>query len=646
MKLFDPIRIGSMELKNRIVMPAMVTNFASDTGAVTERLVNYHIARAKGMVGLIIVEATCVESLLGRLVVNELRVDSDKFLPGLAELAEAVHLHGAKIALQIHHAGRQTTLEATEGRTPVSPSDVPYIDMYTSPGSIIAQPRSLRKEEITELVEKFGEGARRAKTAGFDAVEIHGAHGYLIGQFLSPYTNRRNDAYGGSFEGRMRFALEVIERVREKVGSDYPLSFRISADEFIEGGITLELARRIAGKLEEAGVNIIHVSGSTGDSAQPIVAPMASPRGYLVHLAAGVKEVVGIPVITVGRINDPELAEKILEEGKADLIAMGRGLIADPQLPLKAMEGRFDEIRKCIACNYGCSRRLSLGLQITCNINSEVGKEKESRITRAEKIKRVLIIGGGLAGMEAARVAALRGHRVTLFERTDELGGQFILAAKPPHKEELQNILNYLRVQMDRLGVMVRLREEVTPELVDEEKTDAIVIATGAVPYIPRIPGIENEHVSTAWAVLAGKVDPKDETAIVGGGEVGCETAEYLHDLGKRVTLVETLRDLALDMEPLNRYLLLQRLKEKKIKTLTGTTLKAVVNGGIIVSDESGERELEAESIVLALGAVPDNKLAQTLKGKVKQLYVIGDCMQPRRSLEAIHEGSWVARLL
>ena len=302
-----------MELRNRIVMPPMTTSFASEAGAVTERLTNYHVERAKGGVGLIIVEATCVESLLGRLIVNQLRVDSDKFLPGLADLVEAVHLHGAKIALQIHHAGRETTLEATEGRMPVSASNVPYIDMYGSPGSVVVRPRPLKIKEIAELVEKFGEGARRAKAAGFDAVEIHGAHGYLIAQFLSPYANKRTDKYGGSFEGRMRFALEIINCVRQKVGSDFPLSFRISADEFIKGGITLKLAKKIAAKLEEAGINVVHVSGSLSETEHMCEAPMAIERGYMVHLAEGIKKVVGIPIITVGRINDPEFAEKILQ---------------------------------------------------------------------------------------------------------------------------------------------------------------------------------------------------------------------------------------------------------------------------------------------------------------------------------------------
>lgn len=644
MKLFEPFQVGPLELKNRIVMPPMVTNFASDTGAVTERLVRYHVERAKGEVGLIIVEATCVEGLLGRLVPNQLRVDGDRYIPGLGSLVDSVHRHGAKIALQIHHAGRQTTLECTDGRTPVSASNVPFIDYYSTPGTVIARPRPLKVREITDLVEKFGEGAKRAKIAGFDAIEIHGAHGYLIEQFLSPYTNKRHDSYGGSFEKRMRFALEVIDRVRGEVGSDYPLSFRISADEFIEGGITLELAKRIVVRLEQTGINVIHVSGSLGESNHMCEAPMAVKRGFLVHLAAGVKQVVKIPVVAVGRINDPELAEDILQKGKADLVAMGRALIADPYLPLKARQGRFKEVRKCIACDYGCSSRLYLGLPITCNINAEVGKEEELSITPAEKAKRILIIGGGLAGMEAARVASLRGHQVKLYEKEDRLGGQFTLATKPPHKEELQNLLDYLLFQISMLNVEVELQKEATPEFIDEQRPDVIVVATGAVPFVPQIPGIKSEHVSTAWDVLAGKVDTKGEIVVVGGGEVGCETSEYLADQGKRVTLLEELDRLATDMEPLNRYLLLQRLKQKKLRTLTGTALKQVTDEGVLVSNSKGTRKLAADSIVLALGAVPDTKVGDELKGRVDRLFFAGDCVKPRRSLEAIHEGSWIAR--
>ena len=646
MKLLEPIQIGSMELRNRIVMPPMGTNFANENGVVTQRLIDYYVERAKGRAGFIIVEATCVESLLGKFGAHQVSIDADKYLPELADLVEAVHLHGAKIAVQLHHAGRQTTLEATEGRTPVSSSNVPYIDNYISPGSIVCRPRSLKLKEIGELVEKFGEGARRAKSLGFDAVEIHGAHGYLVAQFLSPFANKRTDKYGGSFDGRLRFAVEVVKCVRAKVGADYPISFRISADEFIKGGITLGLAKKIAVRLQDAGINVIHVSGSLAETEHMCEGPMSLERGYMVHLAEGIKKVVNIPVIAVGRINDPEFADRILQDGRADLVAMGRALIADPMLPLKTMQGRVGEVRKCIACDYGCAGRVIFsGLHMTCNINPDVGKEREYQITRAEKSKRVIIAGGGIAGMEAARVAVLRGHDVTLHEKTNSLGGQLTLAAKPPHKEELLNILDYLQGQMDKLRVTVELSKEVTPELVDQEKPDAVIVATGATPIIPSIQGIESEHVITAWDVLAGKVDAKDESVILGVGETACETAEYLWELGKKVTLAGGRRGgLALDMDPINRYMLLRRLEEKKIPAYVKCKFESITDAGIVVCEVRGKRTLKAESIILALGSKSNSELAKALSGKVPEVYAAGDCVEPRRSLEAIHEGSWAAR--
>jgi NADPH-dependent 2,4-dienoyl-CoA reductase/sulfur reductase-like enzyme len=320
-------------------------------------------------------------------------------------------------------------------------------------------------------------------------------------------------------------------------------------------------------KLEQAGVNAIHVSGSLSETEHMCEAPMAIERGYMVHLAEGVRKIVKIPVITVGRINDPELAERILEDGRADLVAMGGNLIADPMLPLKTVQNKMDEVRKCTVCNTGCISRLFAGLRVTCNINPEVGKHKEYRITHVEKPKDVLIAGGALAEMEAARVAALRGHHVNLCEKTNELGGQFILAMKPAYKEELRNILDYLRGQMDKLKVTIELRKGVTRELVDKKKLDAVVAATGVTPIVPSIPGIESENVATAWDVLAEKFEVRNHAVVIGAGEVGCETAEYLFNLSKDVALVTRrlhFEDLASEMETFNRYLLLKRLREKR----------------------------------------------------------------------------------
>lgn len=646
-RLFEPIQIGSMKLKNRIVMPPMCTNFASETGAVTERIVEYYAERAKGGAGFIIVEATCIDSPQGKISSCQLCVDNDKFIPGLSDLTEAVHAYGAKIALQLHHAGRQTLIELTNGKTPVSASDVPYVDSYgIPPGSILAQPRPLTLEEINILEEKFGAAAGRAKLAGFDAVEIHGAHGYLIAQFLSPFTNKRTDAYGGDFNGRMRFALEVIQRVREKVSGDFPISFRFSADEYIEGGINLELAEKIAERLEGAGVDILNVSGSIGETDHLCEAPMAVSPGYMVHLAEAIKKTVNIPVITVGRINNPTFAEKILKDGKADLVAMGRALIADPELPRKTFENKLEDVRRCIACNQGCIYRLMLGLRVKCTVNAEVGKERDFKLTLA-KPKKILIAGGGPAGMEAARVSALRGHKVVVFEKADRLGGQLNLAVKPPYKGELENILQYLKGQLRRLNVKIELGSEVTLEIVEEINPDVVIIATGATPISTGIQGSDEVNVITAWDVLEENKEVGGKVVIAGGKQIGCETAEFLAERGKDVTIVVGFREPAADMEPYNRYLLLRRLSKNGVNFIYNSRVKEIKADTVIVLDNNfNMKTLKVNTVILALGVLPNNKLLTALQGRVKELYAVGDCVKPAKILEAINDASRIARII
>lgn len=632
-KLFEPFKIGTMELKNRIVMPPMGTNFSAEDGSVTKRLKNYHVERAKGGVGLIIVEGTYVEPR-GRGSVRQLAVDHDNKIPGLRELTTAVRANGAKIALQLIHGGRQS-LSSVIGTQPVSASEV----FCRLTGET---PRALSVQEIRDVVEAFAEAARRAKEAGFDAIEIHGAHGYLINQFLSPLTNKRTDQYGGDVKGRARFLLEILERVRKKVGSGYPVLCRINGDDYIEGGITLEEAKATAKMLEADGVDALDISAGIYDSPVPVTtAPMALPRGNLVHLAAEIKQVVGVPVIAAGRINDPELAEEILRQGKADLVSMGRALLADPYLPKKAAAGALDEINRCTACDE-CISRLVFNEEIACSVNAALGREEEYRIKKAGVPKRVLVVGGGPAGMEAARVSALRGHEVVLYEKSERLGGQLNLAAVPPHKEEIKNVTAYLEPQIRKLGVKIMLGKEVTPTLVQKIKPDVVFIATGSVPLLPE--NLGGDNVLTANDVLAGVASVGGKVVVVGGGMVGAETAEFLAERGKKVTILEMLGRIGVDMVPMVIMLLYRRLKELGVVMITNAKVKEIKGNSVVYEKDEKKQTIEADSVVLAMGSKPNIALMKMLEGRVPKLYAIGDAKEPSNVLNAIHEGSQLAR--
>ncbi|MGB9714645.1 MAG: FAD-dependent oxidoreductase [Candidatus Bathyarchaeales archaeon] len=633
-KLFEPFQISVMKLKNRIVMPPMGTNFSNEDGTVTQRLINYHVERAKGGIGLIIVEGAYVEPR-GKGSIRQLGVDNDNKIPGLRKLAAAVKENGAKVALQLFHGGRQSH-SSIIGTQPVSASEVPC--RLTG-----ETPRALTIPEIEELVEIFAEAARRVKEAGFDAVEIHGAHGYLINQFLSPLTNRRTDQYGGDIKKRARFLLEILERVREKVGKDYPVLCRINGDDYIEGGIKLEEAKTIAKMLEANGVDALHVSGGIYDSPIPVTtAPMALPRGVMVHLAAGIKEVVNVPVIAVGRLDDPKLAEEILQQGKADLVSMGRALLADPYLPNKIAAGALDEINRCIACDE-CIGRLFFNEDIACTVNAALGREGEYRIEKAKVRKRVLVVGGGPAGMEAARVSALRGHEVILYEKGKKLGGQLNLAAVPPHKEEIKNLTAYLETQIRKLSVKIILGEEVTPKLVEEIKPDVVLVATGSTPIIPENMIVDGSNTMTAHDVLSGVASVGERVVVVGGGMVGAETAEFLAEKGKKVTILEMLKRIGIDVVPMVMMLLYSRLKELGVVMLTNAKVEKITRNSVVYEKDGEKHALETDSVVLAMGAKPNLNLVKALEGKVPELYTIGDADKPGKALKAISDGYQIA---
>jgi len=627
-KLFEPGRIGSLELKNRLVMPPMATNYASKDGQVTERQIEYYVERAKGGVGLIIVEISCVDTPVGKGMARQIAIDDDKFIPGLGQLAKAIKQHGAKAAVQLHHAGRQTSSKITKHQ-PVAPSAI-----STDEGEM---PRELTLEEIEALIVRFAEAAERAKKAGFDGVEIHGAHGYLISQFLSPLSNHRNDAYGGSIENRARFLLDVIKAIRGEVGQQYPVWCRLSAVETgVDGGITVEETQIVAKLVEKAGVDAIHVSAhQVGPARRP---PMAQPPCSFVPYAKTIKEVVDVPVIAVSRI-PPELAEYVIRDSKADFISIGRQLLVDPYLPQKIRAGKIEDIRPCLYC-LTCLDSMSWSkVGVLCVVNPTLGRERESELKPAKSPKKVIVIGGGPGGMEAARVAALRGHKVVLFDEGEELGGQLLVAAKPPYKDTIEKFRQYQAGQVTRAGIELRLRQKFTPDMLAELKPDVVIMATGVKPLIPQITGIGNKKVIQASQVLMG-ADTGERVAIIGGELVGCETALLLMEKGKKVTIMRRGRELATKVHSLIREPMLSRLKYKGAVMLTGVDYQEITDDGVVIKTASSEKKvIEADTVVLAAGSITNTDLATDLKGKVARVLSVGDCVEPRTIMEAVQEG-------
>jgi len=641
-RLFSPIKLGSMELKNRFVIPPMATNLANKDGTVSQALIDYWVARAKGGWGLLIVEFTAIDPL-GKVGLCHPCLWSDKYIDGLRKLTDAVHKYGGKIAVQLGHTGRQTTREIIAGAQPVSASPIPCpMDRE--------MPRELPLEEIYELIEKFGDAAVRARDARFDAIEIHGAHGYLLAQFMSEYTNKRIDEFGGSLHNRMRFPIEVIHNVRRKIGRAFPLIFRISAEERVPGGRTLDESRVVARMIEEAGVDAIDVSVGVSGSSQYIIAPPAVPPGFLLSASQEIKKVVSLPVIAVGRIDHPLLAEDAIESGKADLIALGRPSFADPELPNKVATENLDEICPCIYCLQGCLRTFPFPFAplptvgVTCLTNPFCGREGEMKIEPAANSKKVVIVGGGPGGLEAAWVAAARGHQVILYEKEKVLGGQFRVAAIPPFKQDIAKAIAYYIHMGKKHGVRFNLGIEATATQMLAEKPDAVVLATGGEPLIPSIKGIKGSRVVTALDIIQGKKQADAKVLIVGGGTVGCETADLLGEHLHQVTIVEMLPEIASDVPLSARYFLLQRLKEYGVQVETGAKVKEFLEDGVIAEKNGQQIHLVGfDTIALAMGVKSVNTLKKKLEGKIAELYIIGDAVTPRKAIDAIEEGARVA---
>lgn len=633
--LLSPGAIGKMKTRNRIVLPPMVRNYATPEGFVTRQLIDHYVSLAKGGVGLVIVEATYIHPA-GKGFYQQLGIYDDKCITGLNELAEAVKEYGSRIAIQLHHAGRQTDTKLT-GMPVVAPSPIPC---PASGGN----PKELTATEIGGLVESFAQAAMRAKQASFDAVEIHGAHGYLVSQFFSPNTNRRTDQYGGSVAGRATFALEILKRTRELVGNDFPVTARINADDFVTNGMKVNECQELARILEEAGIDGLNItSGIYECMLDPrITSPfgmtsMYAARGQLINYAAQVKSATRVPIIAVGAIT-PEMGEQVLREGKADFIAMARGLLADPEL-VKKLASRREDIRPCIRCNEMCIGRLQSGLSVRCTVNAETSFESYP-VSPAPKRKRVLVVGGGPAGMEAARVSALRGHEVTLYEKSAELGGHLVEATVPSFKEDMRDYKNWLVRQVKKLGVKIQLGKETTSRMVHDIRPDVVIIAIGSEPSRPDIPGIGKPIVTTVIDILLGKVKPGNRNIVAGGGAIGCEVALYLAQMGEKVIVVEMLPEIAADVPGMARGALLTALADNGVEVMTHSKITEVTDSGVIISKHNQhELGVTGDRLILAMGLTSRRGLYDEVKDKVSEIYLIGDSVEPLRVGEATRAG-------
>ncbi len=642
-RLFSPGKIGGCEIKNRIIMAPYNKNYNARDGSITQRQIDYFVERAKGGAGLLLVGATYV-SPESKGHIYQQGLHTDTVIRSYRRLTAAVHEHGAKIGVQLNHRGRQTS-RIFNGMVPVAPSAIPGESVVKGK---LETPRELNLSDIERIIDDFAEAARRAKEAGFDVIEIHGAHGYLINQFVSPYSNKRQDEYGGSISRRERFALEVVSSVRGAVGDDFPLMFRISADELVEGGMTVKDSILFAQHLEKAGVDLIDVSGGSDRSvAYVVAAPMDVPMGLFVPHAEAIKPSVSIPVSVVGRIDDPQQAEDILAKGQADFISMARGLNADPFFPKKAEEGRGEEILACVACNQGCIDRLSAEIPIECTVNPRSGRERVFSIGKSSKKKKVLVIGGGPAGMEAARVSSLRGHEVTLYEKEQELGGQVRFLVRLPYNKDYEEIIRWFSRELSYQGVRIELGQEATPALIEELCPDAVIVATGADPFVPSIPGI-GETGAAIFPEILDRTSFDEKRAVVLGGEVmGCQISEYLADRGVQVALVETRKELAADDGQRHKVYTVKRIYDNaEIDVYTHAAIEAISSDSVTLDTEAGTKTLEGiELFVAAMGTISNRSLIDALmeENRIPELFYVGDCFKPRKTLDAIYEGAEVA---
>lgn len=659
--LFSPIEAGSLRLKNRIIMPAMHLNYTPD-GKVSKQLISFYEERAKGGVALIVIGGCRIDEFSGGE--NMVDISDDSSIPGLKELTDSIHHHNALIAAQLYHAGGYAPAGFI-GRQAIAPSS--FISKFTKEES-----REMTKHDIVRTIKSFADAAERAKKAGFNAVEILAA-GYLISQFLTQVTNKRTDKYGGKLENRMRFGLEVVDAVRSSVGKNFTVMIRLSGNDFIPGGNTTRETKIFAAELEKHGIDAFNITGGWHETRVPQIT-MDVPHAAFSYLAQCVKSVTTKPVVACNRIHSPLIAEQLIKQGSSDIVGLARELIADPYLPNKAKENRTDEIIPCIGCNQGCFDHIFELKPIECMVNPRAGHEFEiPPIKKTSSKKKVMVIGGGAAGLSVATTASLLGHEVSLYEKTNVLGGQLHIAGALRERNEFASLANALIIQAKKSGITIHCDIEADATTIKNENPDVVVVATGGCPTTPPIRGIDRKNVVQAWDVLAGKSNVGKDVVVIGGGAVGIEVATYIAKMGtidaetlqflflskaenidtiydlstkgiRSVKIIEMSSKVGIDIGISTRWVALQQLKRYGVIERTNTRAKEITSDGVLVEFDGNTELIKCNTVVLAVGTRPVNNLNNQLREIDERVIIIGDAKKPRKAYDAIHEGFYAAR--